>query len=148
MYTDATWANRAGNSSQGGYHLFVIDDEGIGSGAARCLVCVHWASHKLARMCRSSLATEARAAAFAVDALEWANVFFALILDADRDPSDAKLCRELGVSLVIMDAKAMYDTSRSATAGLGLTEKRTAIELSIVNERMAAINARRFWPVV
>ena len=44
-----------------------------------------------------------------------------------------------GVSPVITDAKALYDASRSASAGLGLSEKRTAIELSILNERMEAI---------
>ena len=43
------------------------------------------------------------------------------------------------------DARALYDASRSHSAGLGLSEKRTAIELSILNERMEAIAAVWKW---
>lgn len=44
-----------------------------------------------------------------------------------------------------MGAKAMYDASRSATVGVGLSEERIASELAIANERMTAIQAAWFW---
>ena len=39
----------------------------------------------------------------------------------------------------------MYDASQSQTAGLGIQDKRTAIEVMIINERMAAIHAGWRW---
>lgn len=122
VYTDAAWANRPDNGSQGGYYFVVSDDDSVSSGAARCLVCGDGASRKLTRMCRCPPASEAEAAALAVFALERARLFSALILDAKRDTLDSNLCQELGMS--------------PATGGSGLAEKRTAIELAIVNERI------------
>ena len=46
---------------------------------------------------------------------------------------------------MITDAEALYDASRSESAGLGLEEKRTAIELAILNERMSEMKAVWRW---
>ena len=119
--------------------MFAMDEEGLKTGEARPLVVVDWASRKLPRVCRSSLAAEAQAACIAVDALEWAKVFIGALLNPGRRIDDPTMCKEMGESPVITDAKALYDASRSASAGLGLSEKRTAIELNILNERMEAI---------
>jgi hypothetical protein len=51
----------------------------------------------------------------------------------------------MGISPVITDAKALYDASRSASAGLGSSEKWTAVELSMLNERMEAICGVWCW---
>ena len=83
VYTDASWGSRPAGSSQGGYYLFAIDPEGIEKGVARPLVRLDWAIRKLRRVAKSSLSAETQAAAEAVDALEWAVVFFAVILDPD-----------------------------------------------------------------
>ena len=142
VYTDAAWANRSDHSSQGGYLIFAIDEDGIVNGNTKPLVVLDWASRKLKRVRRSSLSAEAQAACVAVDALEWAKVFIALILQPDKKADDESLCRVLGQSPVVTDAKARYDASRSESAGLGLTEKRTAIELKILSERMEVLSAR------
>ena len=39
----------------------------------------------------------------------------------------------------------LYDASRSVTTGLGITEKRTAIEVEIVNEQMDEVNGHWWW---
>ena len=145
IYEDAAWANRADYSSQGGYLLFAMDEAGMKSGEARPLVVIDWCSRKLPRMCRSSLSAEAQSGCIAVDALEWAKLFFAALLYPDRPIDDPTLYKEMGESVVVTDARALYDASRSASAGLGLQEKRTAIELSILNERMEAIGAVWKW---
>ena len=70
VYTDAAWANRSDQSSQGGYLIFAIDEDGIVNGNTKPLVVLDWASRKIKRVCRSSLSAEAQAACVAVDALE------------------------------------------------------------------------------
>ena len=75
VYTDAAWANRSDQSSQGGFLIFAIDEDGIVNGNTKPLVVLVWASRKLKRVCRSSLAAEAQAACGTVDAFEWAKIF-------------------------------------------------------------------------
>eukprot|EP00959_Pyramimonas_sp_CCMP1952_P362095 7583582-Pyramimonas_sp.AAC.1 len=104
---------------------------------------MEWASKKLVRLCRSSLSAEAQAAALGADSLMWVKVFLAMSLRPDLG-HDAAMTY-LGVSPFIADAKCLYDASRSATAGLGIAEKRTAIEVKIVNEQLAEVNARWKW---
>jgi hypothetical protein len=137
-YTDAAWANRADSSSQGGF-LICIDDDGVQNGTMKALIVADWASRKLRRICRSSLSAEAQAACITVDALEWTKIFISLLLRPDVPADDESHCRALGISPLVTDAKALYDASRSESAGLGLTEKRTAIEVMILNERLKAL---------
>ncbi|CAK0886983.1 unnamed protein product, partial [Prorocentrum cordatum] len=104
---------------------------------------MEWASKKLVRLCRSSLSAEAQAAALGVDSLMWVKIYLTLSLRPEFKPDQAMLY--LGESPFITDAKCLYDASRSATAGLGITEKRTAIEVNIVNEQMEEIGAVWKW---
>ena len=50
-----------------------------------------------------------------------------------------------GQSPIITDAKSLYDASRSASAGLGLSEKRTAIELDAMMDRMKVFDGQLRW---
>ena len=47
--------------------------------------------------------------------------------------------------VVVTGPRGLYDASQSQTAGLGIQDKRTAIEVMIINERMAAIHAGWHW---
>ena len=51
----------------------------------------------------------------------------------------------LGVSPCITDARARFDASTSATPGMKLAEKRTAIEIKITVERMQAACGMMRW---
>ncbi|CAK0816650.1 unnamed protein product [Prorocentrum cordatum] len=142
-YSDASWASRLDGSSQGGYTIFVGPDDDLRNGNPTPFVGMEWASKKLVRLCRSSLSAEAQAAALGVDSLMWVKLYLTLSLRPDFKPDQAMLY--LGESPFITDAKCLYDASRSATAGLGITEKRTAIEVKIVNEQMEEIGAVWKW---
>eukprot|EP00959_Pyramimonas_sp_CCMP1952_P265961 5560739-Pyramimonas_sp.AAC.1 len=50
-----------------------------------------------------------------------------------------------GQSPFITDAKCLHDASRTVTAGLGVAEKRAAIEVRIVNQEMKEIDAVWRW---
>eukprot|EP00959_Pyramimonas_sp_CCMP1952_P323912 6779143-Pyramimonas_sp.AAC.1 len=77
------------------------------------------------------------------DSLMWVKVFLALSLRPDLG-HDAAMTY-LGESPFITDAKCLHDASRSATAGLGIAEKRAAIEVKIVNEQLAEVTVRWKW---
>ncbi|CAK0890715.1 unnamed protein product, partial [Prorocentrum cordatum] len=141
--SDASWASRPDGSSQGGYQIFVGPEDELNAGTPTPFVAMEWAPKKLARLCRSSLSAEAQAAAMGADSLMWVRVFLTLSLRPDLG-HDAAMTY-LGESLFITDAKCLYDASRSATAGLGIAERRTAIEVKIVNEQLAEVNAKWKW---
>jgi hypothetical protein len=91
-HTDAAWANRLDNSSQGGYLLFIMDEGVLQTGEARPLAVLDWAMRKLLQVCRSSLAAEVQAACIAVDALERAKVSIGAFLNPGRSVGDETMC--------------------------------------------------------
>jgi hypothetical protein len=143
VFSDAALATREDLSSQGGYlilaaHPRVLDGEEVP------IQVVDWSSKKLPRVSRSSLNSEAQAASTAVDALEFIKVFYSLMLDHRRDPRKDETMQMLGVSALVIDAKALYDAAVKdgvATA----TDKRTAIEIAVLRERMTAAGAVWRW---
>ncbi len=103
--------------------VLAVDDDGIANGTTKPLVVLGWASRKLTRVCRSSLAAEAQAACVAVDELKWAKISILLILHPVKKADDEELCRALGASPVVTDESALYGTSRTESAGLGFAEE-------------------------
>ena len=136
VYWDASWATRPNGESQGGYLIFAIEDDRIDDGQPTFLVILDWASKKLVRICRSSLAGEAQAAANAVDALEFAKTMLTTMLFPNMQLTGAEMLQVLGRSPCITDCKALYDAANSQAAAGGLTERRTGIEIMQVNEKM------------
>ncbi|CAK0841512.1 unnamed protein product, partial [Prorocentrum cordatum] len=136
-YTDANWTSRHDGSSQGGNAIFIGPADELNAGTPTPFVAMEWASKKLQRLCRSSLSAEAQAAASGADSLMWVKVSLAWNLHPDMELEEAMVYLE--ESPFITDAKCLYDASRSSTAGLGIMEKRTAIEVKIVNEQMTEI---------
>eukprot|EP00975_Prorocentrum_lima_P045385 9503352-Prorocentrum_lima.AAC.1 len=51
----------------------------------------------------------------------------------------------LGRRPVLRDAKALYDASRSQISGLGISNRRTALDVTCLNERMQAALAHWSW---
>lgn len=144
-YTDAAWAVRPDSTSQGGYLLFVAGHEEIEAGYAMKLSIVDWCSKKLQRICRSSLSAESQAATSAIDALEWTKVFWAAMLWPGVSIEEEDTMKKIGSSPVLVDAKALYDAVLSLAPGLKLSEKRTAIEVAIMRDRLQAMDGKLRW---
>ena len=136
---------RRNGSSQGGRLIFLATDEATKDGYPMPLIVIDWASKKLPRVSRSSLSSEAQSGATAVDALEWAKTMLALIINPTLNPADSATARTTGESPCITDCKALYDAARSSSCGRGISEKRTAIEVLIMNERMTEIKGVWKW---
>ena len=145
IYFDAACAVRPCGSSQGGYVLFATSQDMVDKGTPGVLVVMDYASKKLARKARSSLAAEVQAGSLATDQLEWAKVFMSLVWNPEWKAVATETASWFGPSPVITDAKSLYDASRSASAGLGLSEKRTAIELDAMMDRMKVFNGQLQW---
>ena len=143
VFSDAALATREDLSSQGGY-LILAAHPRILDGETVPIQVVDWSSKKLTRVSRSSLNSEAQAAATAVDALEFVKTFYALMLDPRRDPRQDSTMQDLGMSALVVDAKALYDAA--VKDGLSsVTDKRTAIEVTVIKERMRACGAMWRW---
>ena len=144
-YTDASWSVRPDGSSQGGYLLFVASANELASEKPMALTILDWQSRKLPRMCRSSLSAESQASSAAVDELEWLKVFAAAMVDPFINISEDSTMSKFGPSPLITDAKSLFDAARSVSSGLRLSEKRTAIEVTIVRERLEALGGHWRW---
>ncbi|CAK0874691.1 unnamed protein product, partial [Prorocentrum cordatum] len=136
VYWDASWATRPNGESQGGYMIFAIEDERTDDGQPTFLVILEWASRKLVRICRSSLAGEVQAAANAVGALEFAKTMLTTMLYPNQQLAGKGMLQVLGRSPCIADCKALYDAANSQAPAGGLTERRTGIEIMQVSEKM------------
>ena len=145
VYMDASWGIRPDGSSQGGHTIFIGTEEEINGGQPFPLTIVSWHSRKLNRMCRSSLSAEAQAAASAIDEVEWMKVFAAGLVCPYISIADEEVLRVFGATPALTDAKSLFDSARSVSAGLRLAEKRTAIEVAIVKERLSAMLGYMKW---
>ena len=106
------------------------------------LVVTDWTSKKVSRISLASLDVEAQAGVVAVDALEFSKLFKVSV-----SMQDDSVLREIGMSLVVTDAKALFDAARnmSVTQGLSAANKRTSINVKIVCERMSRFDVQRYW---
>ena len=145
LYCDAAWSVRPDGSSQGGMMMFLSSQAELDSRDPFPLTIVDWSSKKLTRMCRSSLSAEAQSATIAVDELEWTKVFMAAMVDPNVPIQNDETMLKFGVSAVITDAKALFDSTTSVTSGLKLSERRTAIEICILRERLEASGSTVRW---
>ena len=145
VYCDAAWSVRPDGSSQGGMLMFLANADEVSGEHPFPLTVIDWSSKKLVRMCRSSLSAEAQSATIAIDELEWAKVFFAAMLNPFIPIQEDQTMHVFQESPVITDAKALYDSALSVTPGLKLSERRTAIEISILRERLKAAKGEFKW---
>ena len=145
LYCDAAWSVRPDGNSQGGMLIFLASHEEMESNQPFPLTIFYWSSKKLPRMCRSSLSAEAQAATIAVDELEWAKVFFATAINPYVAIQEDSAMLMLGESPAITNAKGLFDSTISVIPGLKLSERRTAIEICILRERMAAAGCKMKW---
>ena len=145
FYSDASWSMRPDGSSQGGWLLFLASEDQINGDRPFPLTVVDWVSIKLPRICRSSLSAEAQIMTTAVDNLEWAKTMLGLILWPSEGADSEHVMKWLGISPCITDARPLFDASTSATPGMKLAEKRTAIEIKITAEQLQAACGMMRW---
>ena len=147
IFSDAAWGVRPDGSSQGGFLIYATSHD-LHRGEEAPLGIIEWKSWKLTRKCRSSLSAESQAMADSVDMLNFVRLFFADFLHAEgvdlRRPDE--ILRLLPESCAITDCKSLYDAlEKNESLGLGLSEKRTSIEVMATRQQMRATGIKTRW---
>ena len=136
-FGDCGWGVRRDGSSQGG-SLIIAADKRILDGFEATTTMVDRKSYKCKRVVRSALAGETQACVETLDMLEFTKVFYALFLDRWKILSDVEsIFEKQHKSPVTTDAKSLYDAlERSESSTRNLTERRTAIEVTAIRQRL------------
>ena len=135
-------------ASQGGYIVYAADVDLVSGKEAKFSI-IDWKSWKLKRVCRSSLAAETQAFSDALDQLNWIRLFMAELLHS-QGSLDFRRTKEIldtqPEAIIITDCKSLYDSvERQESAGLGLQEKRTAIEVTAIRQEMRDSHLSTRW---
>jgi hypothetical protein len=145
-FTDASWATRRDGSSQGG-QITLLMQKDILTGQVSPFSVLSWSSRRLKRVARSSTSAEAQMSGNALDLHEFAKLGYYDLLHGKRldlRRTDEYL-REIE-SCMICDARNIYDgICKVETSGLHMEEKRTAIELLAIKERLNQANVCLRW---
>ena len=144
-YSDASFASRDDLSSQGGY-LLIMTHRDVTSGGEGHYNIVDWRSWKLARVSRSTLAAESQAASEAADALLFAVTFWRLIWSPWLPLDDIRTAQIPNQPKLVVDAKALFDMLvREAIQAGSSTDKRTAIEVLVTQDKLRCCNGTTMW---
>lgn len=145
-FTDASHANRADGSSQGG-SLTIFTDSRILKGEQTPFSILSWHSRKLKRISRSSTCAEVQACANAHDDAEFARqLLFEFENPQGINHHNSDSCVSTIPAAVICDAKNMYDAvTRIVSSGLQLEEKRLSLEVLSIKERCENTNSVLRW---
>ena len=136
-FGDCGWGVRRDGSSQGG-SLIVAADKRILDGFEPTTIVIDWKNYRCKRVVRSSLAGETQAYVDTLDMLEFSKVFYAIFLDPWQSLSVVEsIFEKQHKSPVITDARSLYDAlERSESSTRNLTERRTAIEVTAIRQRL------------
>ena len=127
-WCDAAWASRPDGHSQGG-RITALAGKATINGKLSEFTVLDWGSRKLRRVARSSLAAEVQEAGDAEGEQCMARLVLAEVLHNKSPVRDRTEALRSLPAILVTDCKAFYDgVVRSQSAGLGLEERRTAIE--------------------
>lgn len=145
-FTDASWATRKDGSSQGG-QITLYMNRGVAVGETSHFSVLCWGSRRLRRVARSSTSAEVQMSGNALDSHEFTKLFMIMMENpshVDLRSPDVVLSQQ--ESLLISDSKNVYDgLEKIETSGLQMEERRTAIELLGIKERLAQACVKCRW---
>eukprot|EP00435_Cladocopium_sp_Y103_P068282 s815_g31.t1 len=147
-WSDAALANRPDLGSTGGYIIGFVNKQFIDGHERGQVNVMAWGSHRLKRVCRSSLAAETQALAEAEQELMYLRVQWWEMLGNRIDLTKAEDAAKNVKGIMVVDAKALYDAAKNGeiqSAGLNLKEKYTALELMAIVEHLERQGTELRW---
>eukprot|EP00435_Cladocopium_sp_Y103_P037904 s628_g10.t1 len=107
---------------------------------------VSWSTHKLRRVCRSSLAAEAQALAECEAELFLVRGLWQELLGAELDLVNPWNTTKQTPGVLVIDAKALYDTlKQQEVPNLGAKEKHTALEVLGLSQHLVEQETTLRW---
>eukprot|EP00971_Amphidinium_carterae_P058184 1150850-Amphidinium_carterae.2 len=146
VFADASLATDPNENSQGGY-LTVATHQDMLTGKECNMSCVSWKSWKLKRRARSSLSAEIQALSDGVDDLQYTRLFWhALTHPVGLNLREVDNILSQTRSFAITDCRSLYDSvNQQESSTLGLSEKRSAIEVLALRETIKPANIELRW---
>jgi hypothetical protein len=135
-FSDASWGNRSDGSSQGGF-LHVLFGGDVVSGDEVPMAPLQWGSHRIKRVCRSTLSAESQAATTAVESGDWVKVVLSELRDGQFKLSRYHEALQNIPGLLLIDAKSVYDYVTRDSGRLP-SDKRLAIDLRVLQYYLEA----------
>ena len=136
-FADAAWANRRDLTSQCGFLCVATEADMIDGKAAPCNP-IAWHSKQCPRVARSSGSAETQGAAQAQEEMEYVRLLWH---ELDRSHVDLRKADEqiaATPTALLIDAKGVFDAvSRSESAALSMSDKRSAVEGLTLKESLA-----------
>ncbi len=145
-FTDASWATRKDGSSQGG-QLTLLMESNVMRGSKTPFCVLGWTSRRLRRVARSSTSAEAQMTGNALDYHEFSKLaFIDMLLPQKMNLKHPDELLSSFPSCVVCDARNIFDgVVKVETSGLQMEEKRTAIELLAIKERLKQARVELKW---
>ena len=109
VFSDASWANTEGLSSQAGYLVFLAEPEVLTTTGGTAVL-VEWRTHRLKRKCKSTLTAETIAMEAATDAgLHTRQLLAEMLYEKYQPGRSGELDKTLNRMVAITDCKSLYD---------------------------------------
>ena len=144
IWSDAAWANRRDLSSTLGFFSGITTTR-ILQGGRHGVTPIHHRSGKSKRKARSSLSAEVQALADAEQELYFTRLQLAEFLGYPVNLNNVDEIVQRVDGILVIDAKAIYDSMYGASGPLAMEEKRTAIEMMGIQEGIRRQNAILRW---
>jgi hypothetical protein len=142
---DAAWANRPDGSSTGGTFVGIADIKALERGEMTHINLVSWKTQKLKRKSRSSTAAEIQAISDCEDEAYFVKVMLASFLGYNISREERDKTLSWIPCFIVTDSKSLFDAHKSQTGGLGMEEKRSALEMVDLRERMTREQSTLKW---
>ena len=142
--SDSGWGTRSSGESQGGYILCLAHKSILERKRAPCWI-IDWASKKLRRMVRSSVAAETLAGQNGLDAIESLQALLSELLHG-KSPKEFRESKPSVPSALVIDSKGFYDAvTRSCCSQSISVERRLTIDYAIARETMTNQWILAYW---
>ena len=145
-FFDAAFATRSDGASQAGYVILTVNKALLqANGPEGAYHVLDWRSLKTPRVARSSLGAEAQSGGQACDALEYASIYWSLLVDPRQRLKELLGAPSLLSPTMITDAKALYDSYHREGVGSSVVDKRVSLEIRVMKDRLTSLGGSLRW---
>ena len=129
-FSDASWGNRSDGSSQAGYIHCLMGPDAL-KDRETPLAILAWSSHKIRRVCRSTLSAEAQGLCIGVEGADYIKVLLAECRNREFSLPNYRQALKDVKGVAIIDARSVYDYVQRDSGKLP-SDKRLGIDLRLL----------------